>query len=91
MGRDPRRRVAGVDQPPRQGCPRPHRRRAPRQCVVIVSHGGIIGEILAQVTKAGRPFAFLGAANASISQVVAFNGRWILRRFNDTAHLAGLD
>jgi 2,3-bisphosphoglycerate-dependent phosphoglycerate mutase len=61
----------------------------PGQCVVIVSHGGIIGEILAQVAQAGRPFAFLGAANASISQVVAFNGRWILRRFNDTAHLAG--
>jgi probable phosphoglycerate mutase len=61
----------------------------PGQCVVIVSHGGIIGEILAQVTMAGRPFAFLGASNASISQVVAFNGRWILRRFNDTGHLAG--
>ncbi len=60
----------------------------PDQCVVLVSHGGIIGEILAQVTQAGRPFAFLGASNASISQVVAFNGRWILRRFNDTAHLA---
>jgi 2,3-bisphosphoglycerate-dependent phosphoglycerate mutase len=59
----------------------------PDQCVVVVSHGGIIGEILAQVTKAGRPFAFLGASNASISQVVAFNERWILRRFNDTAHL----
>ena len=60
----------------------------PGQCVVVVSHGGIIGEILAHVTKAGRPFAFLGASNASISQVVAFSGRWILRRFNDTAHLA---
>jgi len=61
----------------------------PGQCVLIVSHGGIIGEILAQVAEAGRPFAFLGASNASISQVVSFNGRWILRRFNDTAHLAG--
>jgi probable phosphoglycerate mutase len=61
----------------------------PGQCVLIVSHGGIIGEILAQVAEAGRPFAFLGASNASISQVVSFSGRWILRRFNDTAHLAG--
>jgi 2,3-bisphosphoglycerate-dependent phosphoglycerate mutase len=61
----------------------------PGQCVVIVSHGGIIGEVLAQVAEAGRPFAFLGAANASISQVVSIGGRWILRRFNDTAHLAG--
>jgi len=61
----------------------------PDQCVAIFSHGGIIGEVLAQVAQAGRPFAFLGAANASISHVVSFNGRWILRRFNDTAHLAG--
>jgi probable phosphoglycerate mutase len=61
----------------------------PDQCVAIFSHGGIIGEVLAQVAQAGRPFAFLGASNASISQVVSFNGRWILRRFNDTAHLAG--
>jgi probable phosphoglycerate mutase len=61
----------------------------PGQCVVIFSHGGIIGEILVQVTDAGRPFAFLGASNGSISQVVAFGERWILRRFNDTAHLAG--
>ena len=61
----------------------------PGQCVAIFSHGGIIGEILAQVTEAGRPFAFLGASNGSISQVVAFGDRWILRRFNDTAHLAG--
>ncbi len=61
----------------------------PGQCVAIVSHGGIIGEILVQVTEAARPFAFLGASNASISQVVVFGGRWILRRYNDTAHLAG--
>ena len=51
------------------------------------SHGGVIAEILAQVADTNRPFAFLGCDNASISQVVAFGGRWILRRFNDTAHL----
>jgi probable phosphoglycerate mutase len=61
----------------------------PGQCVAIFTHGGVIGEILAQVTEAGRPFAFLGAANGSISQVVAVRRRWILRRFNDTAHLDG--
>jgi probable phosphoglycerate mutase len=61
----------------------------PGQSVALFTHGGIIGEILAQVTEAGRPFAFLGASNGSISQVVAFGNRWILRRFNDTAHLAG--
>jgi 2,3-bisphosphoglycerate-dependent phosphoglycerate mutase len=57
------------------------------RCVAIFSHGGIIGEILAQVTESARPFAFLGAANASISHVVVFGDRWILRRFNDTTHL----
>jgi 2,3-bisphosphoglycerate-dependent phosphoglycerate mutase len=61
----------------------------PGECVAVFTHGGVIGEILAQVTQAGRPFAFLGASNGSISQIVAFGTRWILRRFNDTAHLAG--
>ena len=62
----------------------------PDQRVVVVSHGGVIAEILAQVTDTNRPFAFLGCDNASISQIVAFAGRWILRRFNDTAHLDAL-
>ena len=53
----------------------------PGQCVAVFSHGGIIGEILAQVTEAGRPFAFLGASNASISQVV------VVRRALDPAPL----
>ena len=47
----------------------------------------MIGEILAQVTDTRRPFAFLGCDNASISHIVAIGERWILRRFNDTAHL----
>jgi probable phosphoglycerate mutase len=64
-------------------------RAHPGQCVAIFSHGGVIGAILAQVADSRRPFAFLGAANGSISQVVAFGERWILRRFNDTAHLPG--
>ncbi|MET0146343.1 MAG: histidine phosphatase family protein [Ilumatobacteraceae bacterium] len=59
----------------------------PDQRVVIVSHGGVIAEIMAQVTDTRRPFAFIGADNASISHVVVFGERWILRRFNDTAHL----
>ena len=59
----------------------------PDERVVVVTHGGVIAEIMAQVADTRRPFAFLGCDNASISQVVAFAGRWILRRFNDTAHL----
>ena len=59
----------------------------PDERVAVFSHGGVIAEILAQVADTNRPFAFLGCDNASISQIVAFGGRWILRRFNDTAHL----
>ena len=36
---------------------------------------------------AGRRFAFLGADNASISRLVIMPERWILRGYNDTAHL----
>lgn len=56
--------------------------------VVVVSHGGTIGEILAQATGSD-PWAFVGADNASISHLVVTGNRWILRRFNDTAHLDG--
>jgi probable phosphoglycerate mutase len=60
----------------------------PDERVVVVVHGGVIGALLAHATGA-RPFAFVGADNASISHVVVIEGRWILRRFNDTGHLAG--
>jgi 2,3-bisphosphoglycerate-dependent phosphoglycerate mutase len=62
----------------------------PDQRVVAFSHGGTIGEVLAQAAHS-QPFAFAGADNASISQLVISNDRWRIRRFNDTAHLgAGL-
>ena len=54
--------------------------------VVVVTHGGVIGEILRQATDS-RPFAFTGADNASISHVVVTAERWIVRRYNDTSHL----
>jgi probable phosphoglycerate mutase len=54
--------------------------------VVVVSHGGTIGQILADAARA-RPFAFTGADNASVSHLVVHDDRWILRRYNDTAHL----
>jgi probable phosphoglycerate mutase len=61
----------------------------PDQCVVVVSHGGVIGQLLHRVTNARR-FAFAGADNASISEVVADKDRIILRRYNDVAHLLPL-
>ncbi|MBF8191477.1 histidine phosphatase family protein [Nonomuraea sp. K274] len=59
----------------------------PDQRLVVVAHGGVIAEALAAATGS-RPFAFLGADNASVSHLVLTDTRWILRRFNDTAHLA---
>ena len=36
-----------------------------------------------------RPFAFITADNGSISRLVITPDRWIVRGFNDTAHLDG--
>jgi probable phosphoglycerate mutase len=58
----------------------------PNQRVVLVVHGGVIGLIMAIATGA-QNFAFVGADNASISEVVVLEDRWIVRRFNDTSHL----
>ena len=58
----------------------------PDQRVAVIVHGGVIAALLA-MTTGSRPFAFLGADNASISRLVITPGRWILRVYNDTAHL----
>jgi 2,3-bisphosphoglycerate-dependent phosphoglycerate mutase len=56
---------------------------------VAVLHGGVIAEICHQATSS-RPFAFIQVDNTSITRLVRFsNGRWLLRLFNDTAHLTG--
>lgn len=54
--------------------------------VAVVVHGGVIAALLARATGS-RPFAFLGADNASLSRLVITPQRWILRTYNDTAHL----
>jgi probable phosphoglycerate mutase len=56
--------------------------------VVAFSHGAAIGEILAQATSSA-PFAFVGSDNASISRIVVTEDHWVLRGYNDTAHLTG--
>jgi probable phosphoglycerate mutase len=58
----------------------------PDQRVVVVTHGGVIGEVLSNATGA-RGFAFIGADNASISHIVVADDQIIVRRFNDTTHL----
>jgi probable phosphoglycerate mutase len=59
----------------------------PDQTVVVVSHGGTIGEALAEAAGA-RALAF-APDNGSISEIVVSGDEWALRRFNDVAHLDG--
>lgn len=61
----------------------------PDQRVMAVAHGGVIGQLLHRVTGSRR-FAFSGADNASISEVVASPERLVLRRYNDVSHLLPL-
>ncbi|HET7311137.1 MAG TPA: histidine phosphatase family protein [Mycobacteriales bacterium] len=58
----------------------------PGERVVVVVHGGVIGQLMGLASGAPS-FSFIGADNASITQVVAMPEPWIIRRFNDTAHL----
>jgi len=58
----------------------------PGQRVAAFTHGGVIGQALALATGS-RPFAFTGAENTSLSRLVITPDRWILRGYNDTAHL----
>lgn len=60
--------------------------RHPDQRVVVATHGGVIGMVMHLATGC-RPFALAGADNGSIHHLVVHGDRWIVRRFNDTAHL----
>ena len=61
----------------------------PDQRVAVFTHGGVIGQLVTLAVGGGRPFAFVGADNGSITHLVATDGHWTVRRFNDTAHLDG--
>lgn len=61
----------------------------PGERVVAVSHAVAIGTLLSAATGAA-PFAFVLGDNASISTLVVDGERWLVRRFNDTAHLESL-
>jgi probable phosphoglycerate mutase len=58
----------------------------PDQRVVAFVHGGVIGMTMSIATGCNA-FAFMGADNASISEIVVLDGQWAVRRFNDTTHL----
>jgi len=62
----------------------------PGQRVAVFTHGGVIGQALAQAAGS-RPFAFVGADNASISRLVISGDHWIVRSFNETEHLDDLE
>jgi probable phosphoglycerate mutase len=60
--------------------------RHPDQVVAVFTHGGVIGQVLHQASGS-RPFAFAGADNGSISHLVVTPERWLVRSYNDVAHL----
>lgn len=59
----------------------------PDELVVVVVHGGVIGEIM-NIAAGTTGFRFAGADNASIHHIVVDDDRWIIRCFNDTSHLS---
>jgi probable phosphoglycerate mutase len=66
-------------------------RVGPDATAAAVLHGGVIGEACRQATDS-RPFAFVHSDNCSLSRLIVLaNGRWLLRTFNDVAHLAALN
>jgi probable phosphoglycerate mutase len=66
-------------------------RTGPGKVALVVAHGGVIGEVCRQATNS-RPFAFVHSDNCSLTRLVRFaDGRWLLRSFNDTSHLANQD
>jgi probable phosphoglycerate mutase len=58
----------------------------PGMRLAVFTHGGVIGQALA-LASGSAPLAFVTADNGSISEIVVMERRWVVRRFNDTAHL----
>jgi len=58
----------------------------PDQKIGVFVHGGVIGAAMALATGS-EPFAFLGAANGSISRMVIHGNKMVVRGFNETQHL----
>ncbi|MBV9661886.1 MAG: histidine phosphatase family protein [Acidimicrobiales bacterium] len=61
----------------------------PDELVAVFTHGGVIAQVLSEATGARR-LALAGVANGSISEIVVTGDRWLVRSFNDTAHLEDL-
>lgn len=61
--------------------------RHPDQVVVAFTHGGVIGQVMAQATGSDN-FAFTFSDNCGITHLVVEEERWAVRTWNDTAHLS---
>jgi probable phosphoglycerate mutase len=61
----------------------------PGATAAVFVHGGVISELIS-IATGSRPLAFLFSDNTSVNDLVKLRGdRWMLRSFNDTAHLDG--
>jgi 2,3-bisphosphoglycerate-dependent phosphoglycerate mutase len=59
----------------------------PGATAAVFVHGGVISEVISAATGA-RPLAFIFSDNTSVTELVRLRGeRWMVRGFNDTAHL----
>ncbi len=59
--------------------------------VMVVCHGGVIDIMFRTYLGVGMQAPFdLWTLNTSVTEFVRRSPRWLLRRYNDTAHLAGL-
>ncbi len=58
----------------------------PDELLAVFVHGGVIGAAMA-VATGSQAFAFMGAANGSISRIVIHGKEMTVRGFNDVAHL----
>ena len=74
----------------RSGIERVVEQSGPDVLVAAVAHAAVITELCHQATQS-RPFAFVTVDNASITRLIVLpDGRWLLRGFNDVAHLAAV-
>jgi probable phosphoglycerate mutase len=54
----------------------------------VFVHGGVVSELIS-IATGSQPLAFLFSENTSITEIVRLRGdRWMLRSFNDIAHLS---
>lgn len=59
------------------------------ELVAVVCHGGVISALVGHAMNQ-HPMRYGGARNGSISHIVVAEQHWILRSFNDAAHVGGL-